>query len=431
MSDADPSAAKVQPITRHPKARNRITQPLQEPGFATVEEALDDYRAGKFLIVVDDDERENEGDLVMGAQFVQPEHISFMLRHTSGIICVPATGERLDQLRIPMMVGNNTAQYGTAFTISVDARDGITTGVSAADRARTIRVIADRQATSNDLVMPGHIYPLRAREGGVLVRAGHTEATVDLCELSGIEPVAMLCELMNPDGTMMRGAGLIRFAKKHELKVISINQLIRYRVQRERLVERVATTTLPTKYGDFTLYGYRSSIDVDEHAALVMGDISTGEPVLIRVHSQCVTGDVFGSQRCDCGEQLEMALKKIADEGRGVLVYMRQEGRGIGFHNKVKAYALQDDGMDTVEANEALGFAADRRDYGIGMQILLDLGLSKVKLITNNPAKRAGLEGYGLEVVERVPIMATPNQHNWRYLETKRDKLGHFIEMPG
>jgi 3,4-dihydroxy 2-butanone 4-phosphate synthase/GTP cyclohydrolase II len=431
MPDAKSAEAKVQPISRHPKARTRITQALQEPGFATVEEAIADYAAGKFLIVIDDDERENEGDLVMGAQFVEPEHISFMLRHTSGIICVPATGDQLDQLRIPLMVGNNQAQYGTAFTISVDARDGITTGVSAADRARTIRVLADAASSAGDLVMPGHIYPLRARDGGVLVRAGHTEATVDLCHLAGIEPVAILCELMNPDGTMMRGPTLIRFAKKHDLKVISINQLIRYRVQRERLVERVAATALPTKFGEFMLYGYRSSIDIDEHAAIVMGDVTTPEPVLVRVHSQCVTGDVFGSQRCDCGEQLDMALQKIATEGRGVLVYMRQEGRGIGFHNKVKAYALQDDGMDTVEANEALGFAADRRDYGIGMQILLDLGLSKIKLITNNPAKRAGLEGYGLEVVERVPIMATPNPHNWRYLETKRDKLGHFIEMPG
>ena len=431
MPDKEPSA-KVQPITTHPRARKVISQPLQEPGFATVEEAIRDYQQGKFLIVVDDDERENEGDLVIAAESVRTEHITFMLRYTSGIICVPASGERLDQLRIPLMVGNNQAQYGTAFTISVDARESITTGVSAADRARTIEVLSDPASGGSDLVSPGHVYPLRAREGGVLVRAGHTEATVDLCELGGLSPVAVLCELMNADGTMMRGPQLVKFGKKHEIKIISINQLIRYRVQRERLVERVASTTLPTKFGEFTLYGYRSAIDVDEHAALVMGDITTPEPVLVRVHSQCVTGDVFGSQRCDCGEQLDLAMQTIAEEGRGVLIYMRQEGRGIGFHNKMRAYYLQEtEGLDTVEANEALGFAADRRDYGIGMQILLELGLSKIKLLTNNPQKRAGLEGYGLEVTERIPIMATPNPHNWRYLETKRDKLGHFIEMPG
>lgn len=427
MSEAD--ASKVQPISKHPKAR--IKQPLQEPGFATVEEAIAEFQAGRFVIIVDDDERENEGDLCIPAEFVTAESISFMLRYTSGIICVPLSGERLDSLRIPMMVGNNQAQYGTAFTISVDARDGITTGVSAADRARTIQVLGQPGSNANELVMPGHIYPLRARDGGVLVRAGHTEATVDLCVLANLQAAAVLCELMNPDGTMMRGNQLMRFAKKHDLKVVSINQLIRYRVQRERLVERVAETTLPTKHGEFKLIGYRSSIDVDEHAALVMGDIGSGEPVLVRVHSQCVTGDVFGSQRCDCGEQLDMALQRIAAEGRGVMLYMRQEGRGIGFHNKMRAYYLQEtEGLDTVEANEALGFAADRRDYGIGMQILLDLGLSRIKLLTNNPAKRAGIEGYGLEVVERVPIMATPNQHNWRYLETKRDKLGHYIDMP-
>ena len=428
MTDADPSA-KVQPITSHPKAR--IKKPLADDGFATIEQAIAEFKAGRFVVIADDDERENEGDLCIPAEFVTTESISFMLKYTSGIICVPLSGERLDDLRIPMMVGNNEAQYGTAFTISVDAREQITTGVSAADRARTIQVLGDPASHAHDLVMPGHIYPLRARDGGVLVRAGHTEATVDLCVLAGLQPAAVLCELMNPDGTMMRGPQLMKFAAKQNLKVISINQLISYRVQRERLVERVVEATLPTKYGEFRLYGYRSSIDVDEHAALAMGDLTSGEPVMVRVHSQCVTGDVFGSRRCDCGEQLDMAMKRIADEGRGVLLYMRQEGRGIGFHNKMKAYALQEQGMDTVEANEALGFAADRRDYGIGMQILLDLGLSRIKLLTNNPAKRAGLEGYGLEVVERVPIQATPNEHNWRYLETKRDKLGHFIEMPG
>jgi 3,4-dihydroxy 2-butanone 4-phosphate synthase/GTP cyclohydrolase II len=411
-----------------PAARTRT---LREPGFSTVEEAVADFRAGRFVIVTDDDTRENEGDLIIAAEAVTEESIAFMLRHTTGIICVPMPGERLDTLRIPQMVGNNQAQYGTAFTVSVDARAGVTTGVSAADRARTIQVLADPASEPVDLVMPGHTYPLRARDGGVLVRAGHTEATVDLCHLAGMQPVGALCELMGANGKMMRGQQLLRFAKRHNLKIISINQLIQHRVQRERLVERVAVTALPTKWGEFTLYAYRSQIDPDEHAALVMGDITSGEPVLVRVHSQCVTGDVFGSMRCDCGDQVDLALSQIAKEGRGVLVYMRQEGRGIGFHNKIRAYSLQEtEGLDTVQANEALGFAADRRDYGIGMQILLDLGLTKVRLLTNNPQKRAGIEGYGLEVVERVPIQATPNPHNWKYLETKRDKLGHFIDMP-
>lgn len=428
MPEPNPDVPKVQSIDRHRKAR----EAAKEKGFASVEEAIEEYRRGRFVIIVDDEGRENEGDLTIPAEFTTPEVITFMLRHTSGIICVPLSGEKLDRLRIPLMVGNNQAQYGTAFTVSVDARRGITTGVSAADRAETIRVLADPSSHPSDLVMPGHIYPLRAREGGVLVRAGHTEATVDLCRMAGLQQAAVLCELMNPDGTMMRGPQLRRFAARHGFKIISINQLISYRVQRERLVQRVAAALLPSKWGEFTLYAYRSEIDPDEHAALVMGDISTPEPVLVRVHSQCVTGDVFGSLRCDCGEQVALALEQIAAEGRGVFVYMRQEGRGIGFHNKIRAYYLQETrGMDTVEANEALGFAADRRDYGIGMQILLDLGLTKIRLLTNNPEKRAGLEGYGLEVVERVPIMATPNPYNWRYLETKRDKLGHFIDMPG
>lgn len=418
---------KVESIEKHRRARRP-----GRAGLNSIEEAIDEYRRGRFVIILDDEGRENEGDLTMPAEFVTEEAIAFMLRYTSGIICVPLSGERLDHLRIPLMVGNNQAQYGTAFTVSVDARYGITTGVSAADRARTIRVLADPSSLPSDIVMPGHMYPLRAREGGVLVRAGHTEATVDLCRLAGLTPAGVLCELMNPDGTMMRLPQLKRFADKHGLKIISISELINYRVQRERLIERVAATTLPTRWGEFTLYAYRSAIDPDEHAALVYGDITTPEPVLVRVHSQCVSGDVFSSLRCDCGEQVDLALQRIVEEGRGVFVYMRQEGRGIGFCNKVRAYQLQEQqGLDTVEANEALGFAADRRDYGIGMQILMDLGLRKIRLLTNNPAKRAGLEGYGLEVVERVPILATPNPHNRRYLETKRDKLGHFIEMPG
>ncbi len=407
---------------------NRSTR---DAGLDSIEEAIEEYRAGRFVIIVDDEDRENEGDLAFAAEFATPENIAFMLRYTSGVICVPMTGEKLDRLRIPMMVQHNQATFGTAFTVSVDARDGVSTGISAADRARCCQVLADPNSGPTDIVMPGHIYPLRARDGGVLVRAGQTEASVDLCRLAGLQPAAVICEMMSPDGTMMRMPKLKQFAKKHGLKIVTVNQLINYRVHRERLIERAAATQLPTKWGDFTLYAYRSSIDPDEHAALVFGDISTPEPVLARVHSQCVSGDVFGSMRCDCGDQIGLALQQIAEEGRGVFVYMRQEGRGIGFCNKVKAYQLQEQGMDTVEANEALGFAADRRDYGVGMQILMDLGLTKIRLLTNNPAKRAGLEGYGLEVVERVPIMAEPNPHNWRYLETKRDKLGHFIEMPG
>ena len=419
--------SNVESIEKHRRAKRSGPRDL---GFATVEEAIEEYQRGRFLIIVDDEGRENEGDLTIPAEFITEEAISFMLRHTSGIICVSLPGERLDHLRIPLMVGNNQARYGTAFTISVDARFGVTTGVSAHDRARAIHILADPASVPGDLVMPGHIYPLRAREGGVLVRAGHTEATVDLCRLAGLQHGGVLCELMNPDGTMMRLPQIKRFAARHGLRVVSINQLISYRVRRERLVQRVATTTLPTKWGDFILHAYRSTIDPDEHAALVFGDISTPEPVLVRVHSQCVSGDVFGSLRCDCGEQVQLALQRISEEGRGVFVYMRQEGRGIGFHNKVRAYQLQEtQGLDTVEANEALGFPADRRDYGIGMQILLDLGLQQIRLLTNNPAKRAGLEGYGLEVAERVPIVTVPNAHNRRYLETKRDKLGHLLDI--
>jgi 3,4-dihydroxy 2-butanone 4-phosphate synthase/GTP cyclohydrolase II len=400
-------------------------------GLATVEEAIREYKEGRFVIILDDEERENEGDLTIPAQFVTPEHIAFMLQHTSGIICVSMTGERLDQLGIPMMVSNNTSRHGTAFTVSVDARYGITTGVSAHDRAETVRVLIDPKTRPDDLIMPGHVYPLRAREGGVLVRAGHTEAVVDLCRLAGLYPAGVLSELMNRDGTMMRWPRIARFARRHGIKVITINQLIRYRMQRERLVERVAEARLPTPYGEFRLIAYRSSVDANEHVALVMGEISPHEPVLVRVHSQCVTGDVFGSLRCDCGQQVQLALERIAQEGKGVFLYMRQEGRGIGLCNKVRAYSLQDShGLDTVEANLALGFPPDRRDYGIGMQILVDLGVRKMRLLTNNPSKRAGLEGYGLEIVERVPIVAPPNPHNRRYLETKRDKLGHLIDIP-
>ena len=395
--------------------------------LAIIEEAIEEYRQGRFVVIIDDELRENEGDLTLPAEHVTPEAINFMARYGRGLICVPMTGERIDQLRIPMMAGRNESGFGTAFTVSVEARRGVTTGISAADRAHTVRVLIDPNAKPDDIVMPGHTFPLRARDGGVLVRAGQTEATIDLCKLAGLYPAGVCCEIMRADGTMARLPHLKRFASRHKLKIITVNELIRYRLRREKLVERVAEATLPLPIGSFRVMAYRSVIDPDEHVALVMGDISTPEPVLVRVHSQCVTGDVFGSLRCDCGAQLEESLKRIAKEGRGVVIYMRQEGRGIGLHNKLRAYALQDNGMDTVEANQALGFPADRRDYGIGMQILVDLGVREMRLLTNNPGKRAGLEGYGLKVVERVSIITEPNPHNVRYLETKRTKLGHLL----
>ena len=399
-------------------------------GLATMEEAIEEYRRGRFVIIVDDEERENEGDLTLAAQFVTAEAINFMAKHGRGLICMPLTSERIDRLGIPMMVGRNDSHFGTPFTVSVEAQAGVSTGISAADRARTVEVLIDPKTRPEDLVMPGHMFPLRAREGGVLVRAGQTEAVIDLCKMAGLYPAGVLCEIMKADGTMARLPDLRRFATRHKLKIISVDQLISYRKQKEKLVERVAETVLPTEFGEWQAIAYRAITDQDEHVALVMGDVSTPEPVLVRVHSQCLTSDVFGSQRCDCGEQLHAAMRMIAEEGRGVVLYMRQEGRGIGFHNKLRAYALQDTGLDTVEANVALGFPADRRDYGIGMQILIDLGLRDVRILTNNPAKRAGLEGYGLRMVERVPIITEPNVHNIRYLETKRTKLGHQLEPP-
>ncbi len=396
-------------------------------GLATIEEAIEEYRNGRQVIIIDDEDRENEGDLTIPAQFATPEVINFMARYARGLVCVPMTAERLEQLHIPMMVNHNDSHFGTPFSVSVEARSGVTTGISAADRARTIQVLIDPKAKPSDLVMPGHIFPLRARDGGVLVRAGQTEASVDLCKMAGLYPAAVVCEVMNLDGTMARLPQLRRFGKRHNLKVISVTQLIQYRMEKEKLVRRVAESRLPTDTGEWRCIAYKAMTDPDEHVALVYGDISGDQPVMVRVHSQCVTGDVFGSQRCDCGEQLQLAMRLIAGAGRGVIVYMRQEGRGIGLHNKIKAYGLQDGGMDTVEANEALGFPADRRDYGIGMQILVDLGLRDLRLLTNNPTKRAGLEGYGLHVVERVPITATPNEHNLRYLETKRKKMGHIL----
>ena len=416
--------------TAVPPENVEATDRRRDSVMASVQEAVDEYRAGHFVIIVDDEERENEGDLTIAAQFVTADHINFMARYGRGLICMPMTSDRIEELDIPMMVspGANLSPFGTPFTVSVEARSGVTTGISAADRARTVQVLIDPASTPRDLVMPGHLFPLRAREGGVLVRAGQTEATVDLCRLAGLYPAGVLCEIMRNDGSMMRLPELKKFAARHHLKIITVEQLIAYRQRHERLVERVAETVIPTIYGTWTAVAYRSNIDPDEHVALVMGQVASDSPILVRMHSQCVTGDVFQSMRCDCGEQLEKSMQLIGEEGRGVIVYMRQEGRGIGFHNKLRAYALQDEGMDTVEANEALGFEADRRDYGIGMQILVDLGLKNIRFLTNNPRKRAGLEGFGLNMVERVPIIVQPNEFNAKYLEIKRDKLGHRFD---
>jgi 3,4-dihydroxy 2-butanone 4-phosphate synthase/GTP cyclohydrolase II len=398
-------------------------------GLATIPQAIKDIKDGKFVIVVDDEDRENEGDLVIAAEKVTADSINFMAKYGRGLICMPMTGERLDALRIPMMVNNNTSLFGTPFAIAVEAREGTTTGISAADRAKTVQVLVDPKTKPEDILMPGHMFPLRARDGGVLVRAGQTEATVDLARMAGLKPAGVLCEIMNEDGTMARMPQLEVFAKKHGLNIISVADLIAYRYRHERLVQRVAEAKLPTPFGEFKVIAYRSSTDPDEHLALVMGDVNTEEPVLVRVHSQCLTGDVFHSLRCDCGEQIEMAMKRIAEEGRGVVLYMRQEGRGIGIHNKIKAYALQDEGMDTVEANVELGFKPDQRDYGIGAQILADLGIRKMRLMTNNPKKMSGLESYGLTITEQLPITTQPNPHNRRYLKTKQKKLGHLLTI--
>jgi 3,4-dihydroxy 2-butanone 4-phosphate synthase / GTP cyclohydrolase II len=397
--------------------------------LSTIPEAIEDIKAGKFVIVVDDEDRENEGDLVMAAETVTPDAINFMAKYGRGLICMPVTGERLEQLRIPMMASNNTSKFGTPFAVAVEARDGTTTGISAADRARTVQVMVDPKSKPEDILMPGHLFPLRAREGGVLVRTGQTEATVDLARMAGFRPAGVLCEIMNEDGTMSRMPQLEKFAKKHGLKIISVADLIAYRYRHERLVVKVAEAKLPTQFGDFKIIAYRSNTDPTEHVAVVMGNVNTEEPVLVRVHSQCLTGDVFHSLRCDCGEQIEIAMKRIAKEGRGVVLYMRQEGRGIGLHNKIKAYALQDKGMDTVEANLALGFKADQRDYGVGAQILADLGIKKMRLMTNNPKKMSGLASYGLTIVEQLPITTKPNPHNKRYLSTKQHKMGHLLKI--
>jgi len=396
-------------------------------GLAGIPEAIEDIKEGKFVLIVDNEDRENEGDLVIAAGKVTSEAINFMAKHARGLICMPIIGERLDELNIPLMVGENTSKFSTAFTVSVEAKHGVSTGISTADRAETVKALIAPATRPEDIARPGHMFPLRARAGGVLVRAGHTEAIVDLARLAGLYPAGVICEILNEDGTMARLPQLEVMAEKFGIKIASIAELIAYRCRYERLVHRVAEAKLPTVHGEFTAIAYKSDIDPDEHLALVMGDILTDEPVLARVHSECVTGDVFGSLRCDCGEQVGLALQTIAEEGRGVLLYMRQEGRGIGFHNKIRAYALQDEGMDTVEANLYLGFAPDLRDYGIGAQILADLGLHQIRLLTNNPKKVVGLEGYGLKVVETIPIVTEPNPHNLQYLEAKQKKLGHLL----
>jgi 3,4-dihydroxy 2-butanone 4-phosphate synthase/GTP cyclohydrolase II len=398
--------------------------------LSSIPEAIEDIKEGKFLIIVDDEDRENEGDLTIAAAKISPEAINFMAKYGRGLICLPITGQRLDELGIPMMVGQNTSRFSTAFTVSVEAKHKVSTGISAADRAQTVRTIIDPNTRACDLVVPGHMFPLRARDGGVLVRAGHTEAIVDLSRMAGLYPAGVICEILNEDGSMARLPQLIDIAKKFGIKIISVADLISYRLRHEKLVHRVAEAKLPTKYGEFLAIAYKSDVDPAEHLALVMGDLATPEPVLVRVHSECATGDIFGSLRCDCGEQLALAMQAIARERRGALIYLRQEGRGIGFHNKIRAYELQDQGMDTVEANISLGFAPDLRDYGVGAQIMSDLGIHEIRFLTNNPKKVISLEGHGLKVVETVPIIVQPNPHNRHYLETKQKKMGHMLKLP-
>jgi 3,4-dihydroxy 2-butanone 4-phosphate synthase/GTP cyclohydrolase II len=395
--------------------------------FATIEAALEDIREGKFVVVVDAADRENEGDLTIAAQFATPDAINFMATHGRGLVCLCLTEERCEELDLRQMTDRNETPFGTAFTISIEAREGVTTGISAPDRARTIQVAIDPSRGPNDLVQPGHIFPLRARRGGVLQRAGQTEAAVDLARLAGLNPAGVVCEIMREDGTMARVPDLIPYCEQHGIKMVTVEDLIEYRRQTEKLVERMTSVRLPTAYGDFTAVAFRETLTGKHHVALVKGDVAGEDDVLVRVHSECLTGDVFHSLRCDCGEQLELALERIAAEPCGVLLYMAQEGRGIGLLNKLKAYELQESGLDTVEANLELGFDADLREYGIGSQILADLGLSTIRILTNNPKKMTGIEGFGLTVVEQVPIEVSPNSENRRYLETKREKLGHQL----
>ncbi|MDP4792524.1 MAG: bifunctional 3,4-dihydroxy-2-butanone-4-phosphate synthase/GTP cyclohydrolase II [Verrucomicrobiales bacterium] len=396
--------------------------------FSPIEEIIVEIRHGRMVIIVDDEDRENEGDLVCASAKITPELINFMATHGRGLICAPITQEAAERLGLPLMVRRNTESHGTNFTVAVDAASGVTTGISSADRARTVEILANPMSEPQDLVRPGHILPLQAKQGGVLRRAGHTEAAVDLARLAGLEPAGVICEILNEDGTMARLPQLLEFAEKHQLKIGTIEALIDYRRSQEKLIERIEKIQMPTDFGTFDLIIYASTLNPDEHhLALVKGEILPDEPVLVRVHSECLTGDVFGSRRCDCGSQLHSALAQIEEAGKGVLVYMRQEGRGIGLANKIRAYKLQEEGLDTVEANERLGFGSDLRDYGMGAQILYDLGVRKIRLMTNNPRKVVGLDGHRLEIVEKVPIMTVPNEHNERYLGTKRDKLGHFL----
>ena len=400
-----------------------------KPVFSTIDEAIEEIRDGRMIIIVDDEDRENEGDLAVAAESITPEQINFMARHGRGLVCMPMTQERLEQLDIPLMVEKNTSPYGTAFCVSIEARQGVSTGISAADRARTVRVAVDPSTMPGDLVRPGHVFPLQAARGGVLKRAGQTEAVVDLARLAGLTPAGVICEVMNEDGTMARVPQLAPFARRYGLRMVTVADLIKYRMRNERLIRRVAAPRLPTAYGPFRLYAYRSDLEDKTHLALVMGELKMDEPTLVRLHSECLTGDIFGSLRCDCGRQLDKAMEMIAREGRGAVVYLRQEGRGIGLENKLRAYELQDEGKDTVEANESLGFKADLRDYGVGAQILCDLGVNQIRLMTNNPDKFIGLRGFGLEVVDRVPIEVPASGITLDYLRVKKEKLGHFLSL--